>query len=271
MRSMLMALAAALSTALLACEVAAADTVETDFEVFERGTVNGQDGWKSALPGNVPALPNGYDQEVVLNSGAPTVFGQQSLRMSNLYANGEFFYQTYSKPVLAPAGEDEANKEYIGQFSFIPKSPEFQRDLFLSVSPDPGDGSRMSWVGLEDTPAGVEVHVSDAPDVDGKFVDYNVALLKDRTVPHTIRFWIKVNPGVTTIGCKSPLTVIQLPVQRSPLVGASRRGRTTTAPLRSRHRRRTSIRRRASPACSSAPGSRGLRNSPRLAVTCSTM
>ena len=48
MRSMLMALAAALSTALLACEVAAADTVETDFEGFALGTVNGQDGWKSA-------------------------------------------------------------------------------------------------------------------------------------------------------------------------------------------------------------------------------
>ena len=26
-------------------------------------------------------------------------------------------------------------------------------------------------------------------------MDYDLALLKDRTVPHTIRFWIKVNPG----------------------------------------------------------------------------
>ena len=84
--------------------------------------------------------------------------------MSNLYANGEFFYQTYSKPVLAPAGEDEANSEYIGQFSFIPKAPEYQPGLFLSVSPDPGDGSRMSWVGLKDTAAGIEVDVSDSPE-----------------------------------------------------------------------------------------------------------
>ena len=177
MRSMLMALATAVSTALLACEVAVADNVTTDFEAFNLGTVNGQDGWKSAVPGNVPALPNGYDQEVVLNSGAPTVFGQQSLRMSNLYANGEFFYQTYSKPVLAPAGETEANTEYIGQFSFIPTTPVHQPGLLLSVSPDPGDGSRMSWVGLRDTAAGVEVHVSDTPEVNGWFVDYNVALL----------------------------------------------------------------------------------------------
>ena len=52
----------------------------------------------------------------------------------------------------------------------------------------------MSWVGLEDTPDGIRVTASDAPEVDGKFVDYDLALL-DRAVPHTIRFWIKVNPG----------------------------------------------------------------------------
>ena len=53
----------------------------------------------------------------------------------------------------------------------------------------------MSWVGLEDTPAGIQVSVSDSPDVDGEFVAHPGPLL-DRTSPHEIRFWIKVNQGI---------------------------------------------------------------------------
>ena len=67
--------------------------------------------------------------------------------------------------------------------------------LFISVSPDSYEGSRMSWVGLQDTPAGIHVTISDSPNEDGEFVDYDAGVL-DRKVPHTIRFWIKVNPGV---------------------------------------------------------------------------
>ena len=53
----------------------------------------------------------------------------------------------------------------------------------------------MSWVGLQDTAAGIHVTISDTPNEDGEFVDYDAGVL-DRKVPHTIRFWIKVNPGV---------------------------------------------------------------------------
>jgi uncharacterized repeat protein (TIGR01451 family) len=52
----------------------------------------------------------------------------------------------------------------------------------------------MSYVGLRDTEAGIRVTVFDTPEVDGEFVAYDAGLL-DREVPHTIRFWIKVNPG----------------------------------------------------------------------------
>ena len=84
---------------------------------------------------------------------------------------------------------------FIAQFSFISRTPEFQPGLFLSVSPDSYEGSRMSWVGLDRIlKDGIQVTASDAPEVDGEFADYDLALL-DRTVPHTIRFWIKVNPG----------------------------------------------------------------------------
>jgi uncharacterized repeat protein (TIGR01451 family) len=190
------------SVALLACSaVAAADTVTTDFNTFNLGSVNNtpQGGWRSAPPGSIPACnpnPTGgaYDQAVVDNpSGTPAAFGARSLRMSNLCASGEFTFQTYSTPVTSPAGEDQSNKEYIAQFSFVSKAT-FQPGLFISVSPDSNEGSRMSWVGLQDTPNGIQVSVSDTPEADGEFVDHPGPLLTHGAV-HTIRFWIKLNPG----------------------------------------------------------------------------
>ena len=53
----------------------------------------------------------------------------------------------------------------------------------------------MSWVGLEDTPEGIQVSVSDTPDVDGEFVAHPGPLL-GRNSPHRIRFWVEVNPGI---------------------------------------------------------------------------
>ncbi len=66
----------------------------------------------------------------------------------------------------------------------------------MSVSPDSGEGSRMSWVGLEDTLGGIKVSVNDTPDVDGKFVAHPGGPLLSHGSPHRIRFWIKVNPGI---------------------------------------------------------------------------
>ena len=82
----------------------------------------------------------------------------------------------------------------------------------------------MSWVGLEDTPAGVQVSVNDTPDVDGEFVAHPGPLL-GRSSPHRIRFWIKVNPGIDN-------DLVRISVDGRTLGSASRRGRTTTALLR---------------------------------------
>ena len=114
--------------------------------------------------------------------------------MSNACASGEFFYQTYSPLELQQVGEARPNKVFLAEFAFMSTRPTHQPGLFLSVSPDSGEGSRMSWVGLEDTPGGIQVSVNDTPDVDGKFVAHPGPLL-DRTSPHRIRFWIKVNQG----------------------------------------------------------------------------
>ena len=278
MRSMLTVLATAVSISLLACGVAAASITLFEAPLFHPGSVNGQSGvggfpWKSAplgaIPACVPTPTNGqYDQEVVANTGAPPGeppgFGSQSLRMSNACASGEFFYQTYSPQELQQVGEARPKKVFLAEFAFMPTTPARQPGLFLSVSPDSGEGSRMSWVGLEDTEEGIQVTAADTPEVDGEFVDYNLALLEDRTGPAHDQVQDQGQPGPRQRPwCESPSTVVD---RRS----ASRRGRTTTAPLRSRRRRRTAIRPRPLTACSSAPACRGRLPSPVMA-TCSTM
>ena len=199
--------------AVLTCGSALADTVTTNFEppafsttaeiplgIAPPGSVNGQGGWKSAVPGDIPSLPHGYDQAVVANSGAPAAFGAQSLRISNAYAPDpgtfppEYHFQTYSAPTIDAAGQDLANTEYTAQFSFISVHPnEQQPGLQITVSPDNGEGGRMSYVGLLDTPAGIEVTFYDTNPA-GEWVPYNLGTLP-RDVPHTIKIWMRLIPG----------------------------------------------------------------------------
>jgi uncharacterized repeat protein (TIGR01451 family) len=173
-------------------------------------TVNLQDGWRSAKPGDIPSLPQGYDQQVVVNNAsAPATFAGQSLRLSNGWNQNpgtptnpnpaEFKFQTYSKPTIDPAGEGLANTEYIAQFSFISTKPSAQQPgLSISVSPDDGVGGRMSYVELDDVNDpkignGIDVVFYDTK-ANGDFVGYDLGVLP-RDVPHTITFWMKLNSG----------------------------------------------------------------------------
>ncbi len=202
MRKTLLAIACGVAAMAFAVPaVASADSVSTNFEGFNLGTVNGQDGWKSAAQGNLIDIQQ-YDHEVVANgAGAPMAFGTKSLRMSNGYnpqaIHGpvpEFEYQTYSKPVTQPAGEGQANTEYTAEFSFISTSPSTVQDqLHMSVSPDNGHGARMSYIGLTDTATGTAVMFYDV-DGTGTFVGHDLGTLS-KNVPHTIKFWIKFNAG----------------------------------------------------------------------------
>jgi uncharacterized repeat protein (TIGR01451 family) len=201
-------LAAFVGFTVLAGGVAQASITLFEPTLFHPGSVNGQSGvggfpWKSApvgaIPACVPTPTNGqYDQAVAANTvappGEPPGFGSQSLRMSNACASSEFFYQTYSAQEPLQVGEARPNKVFIAEFAFMSMSAAEEPGLFLSVSPDSGEGSRMSWVGLQDTAGGVQVSVNDTPDVDGEFVSHPGPLL-GRSSPHRIRFWIKVNQG----------------------------------------------------------------------------
>jgi hypothetical protein len=243
-------LATLVSVALLQCGAALADSVTTTFEaptftacnppmpVFApMCTVNGQGGWKSALPGQIGGnLTLGYDQQVVDNSDifgfpghpAPPEFGNQSLRISDAYNPDpgtrppEFAGQTYSTPNNPQAGQDLPNTEFIGQFSFISVHPDGAQDnppggcppgevrvtcnrLRISVSPDNGEGGRMSYIELDDVDTtnsetgkpenGIQLVFYDVgPNGPSDFQSYDLGVLP-RDVAHTITFWMKLNPG----------------------------------------------------------------------------
>jgi len=170
---------------LLASGVAVAATHTTTFEDSTQGSVDGQDGWKT-----YPDI-----DEAVVASGGILTFGQQSLRMSNVFTSGAFYTQTYSTAVLPPAGETQPNAVYIAKFSFF--DPEFQKGLQLTVSPDNGEGGRMSWVRLVDQPDGIHVDASDSSGSDGGFVYYYDVGTLSHGQPHTIEFRIKLVAGVT--------------------------------------------------------------------------
>lgn len=189
--------AVALVAVLTTVGLAGAGTYTTGFESFNLGTVIGQNGWHSAMPGDIPALPNGYDQAVVDTSsfGSPSGFGTKALRVSNAYTepSGEFFFQTYSPSIADGAGETQTNTVFDGTFQFIPTQTTQQNDLFVSVSPDNGVGARMSYVGLEDTANGIHINFYET-DANGNFVEHSVGDY-DRDAVHTIRFLIQTVPG----------------------------------------------------------------------------
>jgi hypothetical protein len=189
-------LAAALTLLLTVGAVPAmADTSTSNFEppAYTVGTVNGQNGW------TVDPI---FDEGVVANGASvPAAFGQQSWRLSNAVTSGGFAGQPVSPAVTAPAGEELANKVFTSQFSFLSTTPgAVQPGLVLSMSPDSGQGSRMSYVRLEDSANGIQVFFRDVPtgyvnaDHSVLFSEQQIATL-DRAVPHTIRFDIKLVPG----------------------------------------------------------------------------
>ena len=208
MRSMVTVLATAVSISLLACGVAAASITLFEVPLFQLGSVNGQSGvggvlWKSAAGGAIPSCDPTQPTDIITGGcrqhcrsyWRASWVRQLIVAMLNACGSGEFFYQTYSPQELQEVGEPRPNKVFLAEFAFMSKMPVHQPGLFLSVSPDSGEGSRMSWVGLEDTANGIRVSVNDTPDVDGEFVAHPGPLL-DRTSPHRIRFWIKVNQGI---------------------------------------------------------------------------
>lgn len=119
---------------------------------FNDGSVNGQNGWRST---------GGFDQAIVSNVFGFAENGCKSLRISNAVTSGAFGNQTFSPAAANRAGESTvvANgmSHYEAEFTIASAKQSYQPGLFLSVSPDRGDGSRMSYLGFADTSAGIDV------------------------------------------------------------------------------------------------------------------
>jgi hypothetical protein len=148
-------------------------------------------GWGGSFPPGV--INTAIDQKIVFDwPGRPASFGHQSWRISNAYASGSFGDMPFSPSLTNEAGETSAlNSIYSGgtrqnhfeaQWSFwsvapagrcpdpvnpppLPPPPETSLTCsYVSISPDRGDGARMSYIRLDDHPDGIEVHFSDYQD-----------------------------------------------------------------------------------------------------------
>ena len=191
--------AAMAALALLAMPAAAgADTIGTLFEPpsFVPGSINGQGGWLKS---------GGFDAAVVTNSASvAAVFGAQSLRISNATTSGSFADQTFSAPLVDGAGEATSvnggqaggarQPHFDASFQFMSADPvAVQPGLAITVSPDSGNGGRMSFLRLRDMPNGLAIDFVDVPSPQtdaNQHVDFReveIAQGLDRAVPHSVR------------------------------------------------------------------------------------
>lgn len=190
---------------------AKADSNSITFEppTYHIGSPNGQDGWVSL--GSAGSGCATYDHAIASTPsffGAPASFGSQSLRISNAVTSGCFGDQTFSKPLVNEAGETTATSNglsggvrqshFEAEWSFASTTPGAEQPgLSVVASPDRGDGSRMSWVQMADTPGGLAVNFYDVQGTDNpaNFVFSPVASGLSRTVPHTIKITVDFVDG----------------------------------------------------------------------------
>ncbi|MEP6910020.1 MAG: hypothetical protein ABI896_06260 [Actinomycetota bacterium] len=171
--------------------VAAADSISTiTFEpdqFYVVGDINGQNGWMKAGP---------YD--VAVAATARYNFGTQALRVSDAITSGSFGDQTFSPGLTSSAGE-AGLKIFTSTFRIGTTQDELQPGLHMSVSPDSGDGGRMSYLRFEDQVDGIHVFFVDAtnPGPLGHETSFNETdiVTLNRTSAHTITFSMSFRPG----------------------------------------------------------------------------
>jgi hypothetical protein len=218
MRSIRRHVSVAVSAALLGAMLAAAgpsavmaETVTQGFEGFTPGSPHLQSGWSAT--GSAGSGCATYDHAVVANTYGIPSFGTKSLRISNAVTSGCFGDQTFSQSLANEAGETTAQADgmsggtrqthFEAQWDFASTVPGAEQPgLSVVASPDRGDGARMSWIQMTDTPTGLAVNffdyrdehpvggaVGDATgcDTNDDFFFTAVASGLDRTAVHTIK------------------------------------------------------------------------------------
>ncbi|MFN8378243.1 MAG: hypothetical protein U0452_06180 [Anaerolineae bacterium] len=167
-----------------------ADSFSLNFETYTPGTVNGQDGWVSTGAAGLDGAV--FDHQIVNNSGA------RSLRISNAVTSGSFGNQTFSRSLVDEAGETSAQSNayssgsrqpfFDAQFDIASTVPNAEQPgLSVTISADRGDGARMNWLRIYDSPNGLGLEFSDYQYPNDAFTYTTLANGMDRSVPHTIR------------------------------------------------------------------------------------
>jgi hypothetical protein len=169
----------------------------------------------------IPAtVPNGtwsklgpYDVMVAPISSYPAAsgygFGSQALRVSNAVTSGSFGDQTFSPGLADEAGESGAfnaglsgglrQPHFDASFLIGTTQSTVQAGLRMTVSPDRGDGARMSFLAFEDQLDGVHVIFVDVVNrgpvgTVSEFRSSDIATLsRDRS--HLIQFSIDFKDG----------------------------------------------------------------------------
>ena len=164
-----------------------------------------------------------FDVKVVTTSTYPAAvgygFGSQTLRISDAITSGSFGDQTFSPGLADEAGETGASDVgsdgvplsgglrqshfdasfLIGTTQSIQQCSTCPTPLKMTVSPDRGDGARMSFLRFEDQADGVHVFFVDVTDPGrvpngDTFNTTDIATL-DRAHSHLIRFSIDFKDG----------------------------------------------------------------------------
>ncbi len=181
------------------------------------GNINGQPLTNNSLPNGKWEKTGPYDVQVVMTSSFPAAagygFGSQTLRLSNAVSSGSFGDQTFTPGLGDEAGESGAsNVGAAGPLSGGVRQPHFdasfligttqatpQPGLRITVSPDRGDGARMSFLAFADQADGVHVSFSDVVNkgpvgAESNFRQSEIAVLsRDRS--HLIQFSIDLKDG----------------------------------------------------------------------------
>ncbi len=136
-----------------------------NFESFNTGSVNGQGSWTITNPNYDVAIADPTQFSV-------TTMGNRALRISNAVMSGSFGDWLFSPSLTESAGEPSSDggvfaapatqRRFDATFDIASADPNaVQPGLQFSVSPDRGDGARMSYLRFEDTLGGIQVTFAD--------------------------------------------------------------------------------------------------------------
>ena len=155
----LLGLVAAFAVTMLALP-AGADSITEDFSLWTPSTPNRLSDAEAQAHGWNYNLGAGRDIELVANG-----IDGNSIRISNAVTDQQFSDWLFSKPLGTPAVEGPSatdGNEFVAEFDIASTTPNVEQPgLQVSVSPQTGEGARMSFLRFNDSAGGIDVYFAD--------------------------------------------------------------------------------------------------------------